>query len=269
MELVHLASLYHDDVMDEATMRRTVESVNARWGNLVAIVAGDFLLARSAEIAASLGTEIAGLLAHTLGQLCQGQVAEVRAAFSTERTEDHYFTAIAGKTAALMATSCRIGALTGALPRVEVEALTTFGRCFGMLFQLRDDVLDIIGTEEELGKLPGQDLAEGIYTLPVLKALPGPRRRPRTGAAAGQAPGPTGAGQGPVDRGRLRRHRRHRGRRPALRRGGGRRRRPPCRDPTSVVPWPNWPAACSTTSPWSAASIASAGRRHGRPPARR
>jgi heptaprenyl diphosphate synthase len=174
VELVHLASLYHDDVMDEATMRRTVESVNARWGNLVAIVAGDFLLARSAEIAASLGTEIAGLLARTLGQLCQGQVAEVRAAFNTERTDAHYFDAIAGKTAALMATSCRIGALTGGLPRGEVDAFTTFGRCFGMLFQLRDDVLDVIGTEEELGKLPGQDLAEGIYTLPVLKALQDP-----------------------------------------------------------------------------------------------
>jgi len=174
VELVHLASLYHDDVMDEATMRRTVESVNARWGNLVAIVAGDFLLARSAEIAASLGTEIAGLLANTLGRLCQGQVAEVRAAFSTERTEAHYFDAIAGKTAALMATSCRIGALTGGLPRTEVDALTTFGRCFGMVFQLRDDVLDVIGTEEDLGKLPGQDLAEGIYTLPVLKALQDP-----------------------------------------------------------------------------------------------
>jgi heptaprenyl diphosphate synthase len=174
VELVHLASLYHDDVMDEATMRRNVESVNARWGNLIAIVAGDFLLARSAEIAASLGTEIAGLLAHTLGQLCQGQVAEVRSAFSTARTEDHYFSAISGKTAALMATSCRIGALTGALPRRQVDALTTFGRCFGMVFQLRDDVLDVIGTEEELGKLPGQDLAEGIYTLPVLKALRDP-----------------------------------------------------------------------------------------------
>ncbi len=186
VELVHLASLYHDDVMDEATMRRTVESVNARWGNLVAIVAGDFLLARSAEIAASLGTEIAGLLAHTLGQLCQGQVAEVRAAFSTERTEDHYFTAIAGKTAALMATSCRIGALTGNLPRVEVDALTTFGRCFGMLFQLRDDVLDVIGTEEDLGKLPGQDLAEGIYTLPVLKALQDPGAGPELAPLLGK-----------------------------------------------------------------------------------
>jgi len=186
VELVHLASLYHDDVMDEATMRRTVESVNARWGNLVAIVAGDFLLARSAEIAASLGTEIAGLLAHTLGQLCQGQVAEVRAAFSLERTEDHYFSAIAGKTAALMATSCRIGALTGQLPRVEVDALTTFGRCFGMLFQLRDDVLDVIGTEEELGKLPGQDLAEGIYTLPVLKALHDPAAGPELAPLLGK-----------------------------------------------------------------------------------
>jgi heptaprenyl diphosphate synthase len=186
VELVHLASLYHDDVMDEATMRRTVESVNARWGNLVAIVAGDFLLARSAEIAASLGTEIAGLLAHTLGELCQGQVAEVRAAFDTGRTEAHYFSAIAGKTAALMATSCRIGALTGGRPRAEVEALTTFGRCFGMLFQLRDDVLDVIGTEEELGKLPGQDLAEGIYTLPVLLALRDPGAGPELAPLLGQ-----------------------------------------------------------------------------------
>jgi heptaprenyl diphosphate synthase len=174
VELVHLASLYHDDVMDEATVRRNVESVNARFGNLVAIVAGDFLLARSAEIAASLGTEVAGLLANTLGRLCQGQVAEVRAAFSTSRTEEEYFAAIAGKTAALMATSCRIGALTAGLPRRDVDALTTYGRCFGMLFQLRDDVLDVVATEEELGKPAGQDLAEGIYTLPVLYALRDP-----------------------------------------------------------------------------------------------
>ena len=89
VELVHLASLYHDDVMDEATVRRNVESVNARFGNLVAIVAGDFLLARSAEIAAGLGTEIAGLLAATLGELCQGQVAEVHAAFQVDRSEDN------------------------------------------------------------------------------------------------------------------------------------------------------------------------------------
>jgi heptaprenyl diphosphate synthase len=171
VELVHLASLYHDDVMDEATMRRNVSSVNARWGNLVAIVAGDFLLARSAEIAAGLGAEIAGLLAHTLGELCRGQVHEVQAAYRTDRSEADYLATIAGKTAALMATSCRIGALTAGLPTDQVEALTAFGQRFGMVFQLRDDVLDVIGTEAELGKPPGQDLAEGIYTLPVLAAL--------------------------------------------------------------------------------------------------
>src|SRR5579864_1077335 len=171
VELVHLASLYHDDVMDEALVRRNVESVNARFGNLVAIVAGDFLLARSAEIAASLGTEIAGLLANTLAHLCQGQVTEVRSAYSTERTEDDYMRTIEGKTAALMSTSCRIGALTGGLPRAEVDVLTRFGRCFGILFQLRDDILDVVATDGDLGKPAGQDLAEGIYTLPVLRAL--------------------------------------------------------------------------------------------------
>jgi heptaprenyl diphosphate synthase len=190
VELVHLASLYHDDVMDEATVRRNVESVNARFGNLVAIVAGDFLLARSAEIAAGLGTEIAALLAATLGELCQGQVTEVHAAFQVDRNEDAYFRAIAGKTAALMATSCRIGAITGGLSRDKVEAFTRFGRNFGMIFQVRDDILDVVGTEAELGKPAGQDLAEGIYTLPVLLALAdptaGPELRPLLGQPLGQ-----------------------------------------------------------------------------------
>ncbi|HUI03273.1 MAG TPA: polyprenyl synthetase family protein [Acidimicrobiales bacterium] len=185
VELVHLASLYHDDVMDEALVRRNVESVNARFGNLVAIVAGDFLLARSAEIAASLGTEIAGLLANTLGRLCQGQVTEVRAAFDPGRTEEDYLRTIEGKTAALMATSCRIGAITGGRPRPEVDLLSAFGRSFGMLFQLRDDMLDVVASEEELGKPAGQDLAEGIYTLPVIAALrdpdAGPELRPLLG----------------------------------------------------------------------------------------
>jgi heptaprenyl diphosphate synthase len=178
VELVHLASLYHDDVMDEALTRRNVQTVNARWGNLVAIVAGDFLLARSAEIAASLGTEIAGLLASTLRQLCEGQVSEVSAAFDTRRAESAYLGTIAGKTASLMATSCRIGALTAGLERPAVEAVTTFGRCFGMAFQIRDDICDLIATEEELGKEPGQDLVAGIYTLPVLLALADPDAGP-------------------------------------------------------------------------------------------
>jgi heptaprenyl diphosphate synthase len=191
VELVHLASLYHDDVMDEATRRRSVESVNARWGNLVAIVAGDFLLARSAEIAAGLGTEVAGLLAATLARLCQGQVAEVRAAFQIDRDENDYLRCISDKTAALMSTACRIGALTAGLDRTQIDDLSAFGEAFGMVFQIRDDVLDVVATESELGKPPGQDLAEGIYTLPVQRALAdravGPRLRDLLGHPLDQA----------------------------------------------------------------------------------
>ena len=185
VELVHLASLYHDDVIDEATIRRNVESVNSRFGNLVAIVAGDYLLARSAAIAAGLGTDIAELLADTLGRLCQGQVTEVRSAFQISRSREDYFGAISGKTAALTATSCRIGALTGGLPAAEVDALTEFGHCFGMVFQIRDDILDITATDGQLQKPAGQDLAEGIYTLPALVALDDPDAGPDLRALLG------------------------------------------------------------------------------------
>lgn len=171
VELVHLASLYHDDVMDEAQHRRNVESVNARHGNLIAIVAGDFLLARSAEIAASLGTEIAQLLAATLARLCRGQIAEVHSAYDVRRDEADYLLGIGNKTAALMSTACRIGGLTAHLSRSEIEALTEYGEALGMVFQLRDDILDVVGNDAELGKEPGQDLAEGIYTLPVQRAF--------------------------------------------------------------------------------------------------
>jgi heptaprenyl diphosphate synthase len=171
VELVHLGSLYHDDVIDEAPTRRGVESVNARWGNLVAIVAGDFLLARASEIAASLGTEVSGLLAHTIGRLCEGEVGEIQFAYNSARTEAAYLTAIAGKTASLMSTSCRIGGLVANVPRDQVEALTTFGHAFGMAFQIWDDILDVIGMEQSLGKPAGHDLVEGVYTLPVIRAL--------------------------------------------------------------------------------------------------
>ena len=117
-----------------------------------------------------------------------------------------------------MATSCRIGAITGGLPRDQVDAFTTFGRSFGMVFQVRDDILDVVGTEAELGKPAGQDLAEGIYTLPVLYALADPVAGPELAPAAGPAPRPTRTGQGPLDRRRVGGDRR---------RGGG--GTPPCR----------------------------------------
>lgn len=171
VELVHLGSLYHDDVMDDATTRRTVESVNARWGNLTAILAGDYLLAKASEIAASLGTEVAGLLAATIGRLCEGQILELRHAFDLARSEEAYLSSIDGKTASLLGTACRIGGIVAGLPREQIDALTTFGNGFGMAFQIVDDLLDVTSTDEELGKPAGHDLVEGTYTLPVIRTL--------------------------------------------------------------------------------------------------
>ncbi|MEO7836373.1 MAG: polyprenyl synthetase family protein [Acidimicrobiales bacterium] len=186
VELVHLGSLYHDDVMDDAPSRRGVESVNSRWGNLVAILAGDFLLAKASEIAASLGTEVAGLLAATIGRLCEGQVGEIKSAFDVNRTEAAYLTSIAGKTASLMAAACRIGGITAGLARSQIDALTTFGEAFGMVFQIRDDVLDIVGTDESLGKPTGHDLVEGTYSLPVVYALADPNAGPELRSLLGR-----------------------------------------------------------------------------------
>ena len=185
VELVHVGSLCHDDVIDEAATRRGVDTVNAKWGNLIAILAGDFLLARASEIAASLGNEVAGLLAATIARLCQGQTLEVQTAFDVERTEAAYFGAIAGKTASLMSTACRVGGLTSGQDRPQVDALTGFGHAFGMAFQVCDDVLDLVGTDESLGKPAGLDLTAGVYTLPVIRALAdpevGPQLRPLLG----------------------------------------------------------------------------------------
>jgi len=171
VELVQVGSLCHDDVIDEAETRRGVDSVNARWGNLKAILAGDFLLAKASEIAAGLGTEVAGLLAATIGRLCEGEVNELRHSYDADRTEAAYLAAIEGKTAALFATACRVGGIVGALPGPDTDRLTEFGRHYGMAFQIVDDVLDVIATDEQLGKPAGHDIAEGIYNLPVIRAL--------------------------------------------------------------------------------------------------
>jgi heptaprenyl diphosphate synthase len=170
-ELVHLGSLYHDDVIDEAETRRGVPSVNARWSNIVAILAGDYLLARASSLAASLGSDVAGLLASTIGELCRGQVLELQHLYDVDRSEEDYASAIAGKTAALFATSCRIGGMVADVADPTLDALTRFGRHLGMCFQIVDDVLDVSSTDDELGKPAGQDLLEGIYTLPVIYAL--------------------------------------------------------------------------------------------------
>jgi heptaprenyl diphosphate synthase len=171
VELVHLGSLYHDDVIDEAETRRGVPSVNARWSNIVAILSGDFLLAQASALAASLGADVAGLLAATIGELCRGQVLELQYLFNAARTEESYFSAIEGKTASLLATAARIGGMVSGAPAPTLDALTSFGHHLGMCFQIVDDVLDVTRTEAELGKPVGNDLLEGVYTLPVIHAV--------------------------------------------------------------------------------------------------
>ncbi|MDQ6781846.1 MAG: polyprenyl synthetase family protein [Actinomycetota bacterium] len=174
VELVHLGSLYHDDVMDEAEQRRGVPSVNARWGNLVAVLVGDLLMARASEIAAALGADIAALLASTIVDLCAGEVAQLEYSFDTSRSEDAYFRAISGKTASLTACATRLGAMVGGASKADIDALTGYGRAFGMTFQVWDDILDLVGTETRLGKPAGHDMVEGTYTLPVIRALATP-----------------------------------------------------------------------------------------------
>jgi heptaprenyl diphosphate synthase len=170
-ELVQTGSLYHDDVMDEAATRRGVETVNAKWGNLQAILAGDFLLSRASGIAASLGTEVAGLLALTIGRLCEGQIEELRHTYNSARPETSYMASISGKTASLYATAARIGGLVAGFDTALVDALTEYGEAYGIVFQIVDDLLDITSTDHQLGKPAGHDMVEGVYTLPVMRTL--------------------------------------------------------------------------------------------------
>jgi heptaprenyl diphosphate synthase len=170
-ELVHLGSLHHDDVIDEAETRRGVPSVNARWSNIVAILSGDFLLARASGLAASLGADVAALLADTIAELCRGQVLELQHLWDVTRSEEDYASAIEGKTASLFATSCRIGGMVSGVDEPTLDALTRYGQHVGLCFQIVDDCLDLTANDETLGKPAGQDLVEGVYTLPVIYAL--------------------------------------------------------------------------------------------------
>lgn len=174
VELVHLGSLYHDDVIDEADSRRGRTSVNTNWNNTVAILAGDFLLARASEVAAPLGEEAVALIARTYATLCEGQVSELVHANDLVHTPQDYFNVIGGKTASLIRTSARLGALTAGADRETVDAISEWAWEMGMVFQITDDVLDLIASDEFLGKPAGSDIGEGTFTLPVLLASKGP-----------------------------------------------------------------------------------------------
>ncbi len=170
VELTHLASLYHDDVMDEAELRRGAPSANSRWDNHVAILTGDFLFSKSSELTADLGPDAVRIQAETFTRLVEGQILETVKPGPGEDPLVHYLEVVAGKTGSLIATSARYGArFGGATPEVEL-ALTQYGELVGAAFQLSDDILDIASESEESGKTPGTDLREGVPTLPVLMA---------------------------------------------------------------------------------------------------
>jgi geranylgeranyl pyrophosphate synthase len=173
-ELTHLGTLYHDDVMDEATMRRGAVSANHRWGNTVAILTGDFLFARASLILADLGPECVRIQARTFERLCTGQIRETVGPGPDDEPVEHYLSVVADKTGSLIATCGRFGALLSGADEAVIDVLTRFGERIGVAFQLSDDLLDVAGDALESGKTPGTDLREGVRTLPVLHALAAP-----------------------------------------------------------------------------------------------
>jgi geranylgeranyl pyrophosphate synthase len=171
VELTHLASLYHDDVMDEATVRRGAPSANAAYGNSVAILVGDLLFGTASEIIADLGAEPVRIQAQTFVRLCAGQIRDDRPCPPGEDPVDYYLGVLSDKTGALIATAARYGAMFAGCPAQTVEVLRQYGERLGVAFQLADDLIDIASEAEETGKTPGTDLREGKATLPVIYAL--------------------------------------------------------------------------------------------------
>jgi len=167
-ELTHLATLYHDDVMDDAALRRGVVSANKKWDNAVAILTGDYLFSKVSDMLADIGPEAVKLQAKTFERLVIGQIKETQGKSEGLSQIDHYMKVVADKTGSLIATSARFGALLSGASMEVVETLTKFGEKIGVAFQVADDLLDIASTETASGKTPGTDLKEGVPTLVTL-----------------------------------------------------------------------------------------------------
>ena len=169
-ELVHLATLYHDDVMDETETRRGVPTAHSKWGTQVAVLAGDYLFACGCALGADAGGEVPGILARAIAEVCEGQIVETASLNDPFRPVDDYFHTISLKTAALFRASCELGAATSGASENERSALVTYGEKLGLAFQVVDDILDLLGDPAVTGKTPGTDLKEGVFTAPVLIA---------------------------------------------------------------------------------------------------
>lgn len=170
-ELTHVATLYHDDVMDEAPLRRGVESANNRWGNTVAILTGDYLFAKVSALLADIGPEAVRLQAHTFERLVIGQIMETQGPAEGIDPLTHYLGVVADKTGSLISASARFGAMVSGAPDEIKESLTVYGEKIGIAFQLADDVIDIASSSFESGKTPGTDLREGVPTLVTLNVI--------------------------------------------------------------------------------------------------
>ncbi|HEV2756416.1 MAG TPA: polyprenyl synthetase family protein [Actinomycetota bacterium] len=170
IELVHLATLYHDDVIDETETRRGVPTAHQKWGTDVAVLAGDYLFASGSALGADAGGEVPGILARAIAEVCEGQIAETEAAGDPARPVEDFLDTIGKKTGALFRASCDLGAATSGAPAPLRRALVGFGSHLGLAFQMVDDLLDLTGDAKVTGKTPGTDLKEGVYTLPVLLA---------------------------------------------------------------------------------------------------
>jgi geranylgeranyl pyrophosphate synthase len=171
IELVHLATLYHDDVMDEAAVRRGGPTANLRWGNNVAILAGDYLFATASRLVSRLGPNAVRIIAETFAQLVTGQMRETRGAANGVDSIEHYLKVVYEKTACLISASGQFGAMFSGADIDQVQRLSRLGGIVGTAFQISDDIIDIDSDPDESGKLPGTDLREGVHTLPVLYAL--------------------------------------------------------------------------------------------------
>jgi heptaprenyl diphosphate synthase len=172
IEIIHMASLAHDDIVDDSTLRRGRPTLAARWGKAAAVVTGDYLLAQAMQLIYGVkNKEVTSLLAHTSTEMCRGEICQIQASHDTRQSVHDYFYKIRRKTALLLSLSCEAGAVVSGASREEARVLRQYGQCLGVAFQIMDDVLDIEATKEEIGKPPASDVRQGIITLPMLIAM--------------------------------------------------------------------------------------------------
>jgi len=178
IEMIHMATLVHDDILDNAAVRRGAPSANVLWGDSVAVLSGDYLFAQAFSLVATVSnTQALKVLTHIICEICEGEILQAGDKFNVYTTEEDYLNKTAKKTAGFIAASCRLGAIAAAADTADIDALSEYGYAVGMAFQLMDDILDVTASMEQIGKPVGNDLQQGVITLPVIYALKTSPRR--------------------------------------------------------------------------------------------